>query len=90
MTLGRYDGAVSPSFLEGLTLEGPIGHSGRVILAIFYRRNRGPQPIFHSRHVKLCFQSKMAKHIQQEKEEKDKHSFNKKCIKEEKAVKNGK
>lgn len=29
MTLGRYDGAVSPSFLEGITLEGPIGHSVR-------------------------------------------------------------
>lgn len=28
MTLGRYDGAISPSFIEGLTLEGPVGHSG--------------------------------------------------------------
>ena len=28
MTLGRYDGAISPSFIEGLTLEGPIGHTG--------------------------------------------------------------
>lgn len=29
MTLGRYDAAISPSFIEGLTLEGPIGHAGR-------------------------------------------------------------
>ncbi|CDP04587.1 unnamed protein product [Coffea canephora] len=29
MTLGRYDGAISPSFIEGLTLEGPIGHTAR-------------------------------------------------------------
>ncbi|CAA7027058.1 unnamed protein product [Microthlaspi erraticum] len=29
MTLGRYDGAISPSFIEGLTLEGPIGHAAR-------------------------------------------------------------
>lgn len=28
MTLGRYDAAISPSFIEGLTLEGPIGHTG--------------------------------------------------------------
>lgn len=31
MTLGRNDAAISPSFIEGLTLEGPIGHTG-----IFY------------------------------------------------------
>ncbi|KAG8645578.1 alternative NAD(P)H-ubiquinone oxidoreductase C1, chloroplastic/mitochondrial isoform X1 [Manihot esculenta] len=31
MTLGRNDAAVSPSFIEGLTLEGPIGHAGRKI-----------------------------------------------------------
>ncbi|XP_050233640.1 alternative NAD(P)H-ubiquinone oxidoreductase C1, chloroplastic/mitochondrial isoform X2 [Mercurialis annua] len=29
MTLGRNDGAISPSFIEGLTLEGPIGHAAR-------------------------------------------------------------
>ncbi|KAL3640477.1 Nuclear pore complex subunit [Castilleja foliolosa] len=29
MTLGRYDAAISPSFVEGLTLEGPIGHTGQ-------------------------------------------------------------
>ncbi|AED91343.1 NAD(P)H dehydrogenase C1 [Arabidopsis thaliana] len=29
MTLGRYDAAISPSFIEGLTLEGPIGHAAR-------------------------------------------------------------
>ncbi|XVE86450.1 hypothetical protein DITRI_Ditri18aG0035100 [Diplodiscus trichospermus] len=31
MTLGRNDAAVSPSFIEGLTLEGPIGHASRKI-----------------------------------------------------------
>ncbi|KAA8531121.1 hypothetical protein F0562_005830 [Nyssa sinensis] len=31
MTLGRNDAALSPSFLEGLTLEGPIGHAARKI-----------------------------------------------------------
>ncbi|KAL5753475.1 hypothetical protein ACOSP7_023653 [Xanthoceras sorbifolium] len=31
MTLGRNDAAISPSFIEGLTLEGPIGHSARKI-----------------------------------------------------------
>ncbi|KAI5672186.1 hypothetical protein M9H77_12550 [Catharanthus roseus] len=29
MTLGKYDAAISPSFVEGLTLEGPIGHTAR-------------------------------------------------------------
>ncbi|KAL8170822.1 hypothetical protein V2J09_022626 [Rumex salicifolius] len=29
MTLGRFDAAVSPSFVDGLTLEGPIGHAAR-------------------------------------------------------------
>ncbi|XP_073010583.1 alternative NAD(P)H-ubiquinone oxidoreductase C1, chloroplastic/mitochondrial isoform X1 [Typha latifolia] len=29
MTLGKNDGAISPSFIEGLTLEGPIGHAAR-------------------------------------------------------------
>ncbi|CAO2836570.1 unnamed protein product [Amaranthus hypochondriacus] len=29
MTLGRYDAAVTPSFIDGLTLEGPIGHAAR-------------------------------------------------------------
>lgn len=31
MTLGRNDAALSPSFVEGITLEGPIGHTGNVI-----------------------------------------------------------
>ncbi|KAI8568616.1 hypothetical protein RHMOL_Rhmol02G0214500 [Rhododendron molle] len=31
MTLGRSDAAVTPSFLEGLTLEGPVGHTARKI-----------------------------------------------------------
>ncbi|KAK2384915.1 internal alternative NAD(P)H-ubiquinone oxidoreductase A2, mitochondrial [Trifolium repens] len=31
MVLGRYDAAISPSFIEGLTLEGPIGHTARKI-----------------------------------------------------------
>ncbi|GAB4855734.1 Nuclear pore complex subunit [Ancistrocladus abbreviatus] len=29
MTLGRWDAAVSPSFIDGLTLEGPVGHAAR-------------------------------------------------------------
>ncbi|XP_020595969.1 alternative NAD(P)H-ubiquinone oxidoreductase C1, chloroplastic/mitochondrial [Phalaenopsis equestris] len=29
MTLGRNDAAFSPSFIEGLTLDGPIGHTAR-------------------------------------------------------------
>lgn len=29
MTLGRFDAAVTPNFIEGLTLEGPIGHTAR-------------------------------------------------------------
>lgn len=29
MTLGRYDAAITPSFIEGLTLEGPVGHAAR-------------------------------------------------------------
>lgn len=28
MTLGRNDGAVTMSFVDGVTLEGPIGHTG--------------------------------------------------------------
>ncbi|RWV84908.1 hypothetical protein GW17_00053345 [Ensete ventricosum] len=28
MTLGRSDAAITPSFIEGLTLEGPVGHAG--------------------------------------------------------------
>lgn len=36
MTLGRNDAAISPSFIEGLTLEGPIGHAGKVIHAPFH------------------------------------------------------
>ncbi|RDX58615.1 Alternative NAD(P)H-ubiquinone oxidoreductase C1, chloroplastic/mitochondrial [Mucuna pruriens] len=31
MTLGRNDAAISPSFVEGLTLEGSIGHTARKI-----------------------------------------------------------
>ncbi|XP_044469859.1 alternative NAD(P)H-ubiquinone oxidoreductase C1, chloroplastic/mitochondrial isoform X2 [Mangifera indica] len=31
MTLGRNDAALSPSFIDGLTLEGPIGHTARKI-----------------------------------------------------------
>lgn len=30
MTLGRNDAAVSPSFIDGLTLEGAIGHTGKL------------------------------------------------------------
>ncbi|XP_056168376.1 alternative NAD(P)H-ubiquinone oxidoreductase C1, chloroplastic/mitochondrial-like [Syzygium oleosum] len=29
MTLGRNDAAISPSFIDGLTLEGPVGHAAR-------------------------------------------------------------
>ncbi|GAB2280251.1 hypothetical protein Dimus_024933 [Dionaea muscipula] len=32
MTLGRWDVAVSPSFIDGLSLEGPIGHAGKFII----------------------------------------------------------
>lgn len=28
MVLGRNDAAITPSFIEGITLEGPIGHTG--------------------------------------------------------------
>ncbi|XP_021900509.1 alternative NAD(P)H-ubiquinone oxidoreductase C1, chloroplastic/mitochondrial [Carica papaya] len=35
MTLGRNDAALSPSFIEGLTLEGPIGHTARKIAYLF-------------------------------------------------------
>lgn len=35
MTLGRNDAAISPSFVEGLTLEGPIGHTGKLTLYIY-------------------------------------------------------
>lgn len=31
MTLGRNDAAISPSFVDGLTLEGPVGHAARKI-----------------------------------------------------------
>nr|XP_043609916.1 alternative NAD(P)H-ubiquinone oxidoreductase C1, chloroplastic/mitochondrial [Erigeron canadensis] len=31
MVLGRNDAAITPSFIEGLTLEGPIGHAARKI-----------------------------------------------------------
>lgn len=36
MTLGRNDGAVTMSFVDGVTLEGPIGHTARK-LAYLYR-----------------------------------------------------
>lgn len=36
MTLGRNDAAVSPSFVEGLTLDGPIGHSGKVLRVLIH------------------------------------------------------
>lgn len=29
MTLGKNDAAISPSFIEGVTLEGPVGHTAR-------------------------------------------------------------
>ena len=35
MTLGRNDAAISPSFIEDLTLEGPLGHTGKVFLSPF-------------------------------------------------------
>jgi hypothetical protein len=28
MTLGRNDAAITASFIDGLTLEGPLGHAG--------------------------------------------------------------
>ncbi|KAI5384122.1 variant 3, Nuclear pore complex subunit, partial [Lathyrus oleraceus] len=31
ITLGRSDAAITPSFIEGLTLEGPVGHTARKI-----------------------------------------------------------
>lgn len=31
MTLGRSDAAITPSFIDGLTLDGPIGHTARKI-----------------------------------------------------------
>lgn len=30
MVLGRNDAALSPTFIEGLTFEGPIGHAGKI------------------------------------------------------------
>ena len=30
MTLGRNDAAISPSFIDGLTLEGSVGHTGKL------------------------------------------------------------
>ncbi|KAK6152956.1 hypothetical protein DH2020_012595 [Rehmannia glutinosa] len=32
MTLGRCDAAISPSFIESVTLEGPVGHTARKIV----------------------------------------------------------
>ncbi|XP_024983671.1 alternative NAD(P)H-ubiquinone oxidoreductase C1, chloroplastic/mitochondrial isoform X2 [Cynara cardunculus var. scolymus] len=29
MVLGRFDAAITPSFIDGLTLEGPVGHAAR-------------------------------------------------------------
>lgn len=34
MTLGSNDAAISPSFIEGLTLEGPIGHTGKLFMPL--------------------------------------------------------
>lgn len=31
MTLGRNDAAISPSFIDGLTLDGPVGHAARKV-----------------------------------------------------------
>lgn len=44
MTLGKYDAAVSPSFVEGITMEGPIGHIGKLRMSLllsmpFYNPN---------------------------------------------------
>lgn len=35
MTLGRNDGAISPSFIDGLTLDGPIGHTARKLVYLW-------------------------------------------------------
>jgi len=32
MTLGRNDAAITANFIEGLTLEGPIGHAARKVV----------------------------------------------------------
>ncbi|KAL8251308.1 hypothetical protein R6Q59_035001 [Mikania micrantha] len=31
MVLGRNDAGITPSFIEGVTLEGPIGHAARTL-----------------------------------------------------------
>lgn len=36
MTLGRNDAAISPSFVDGLTLEGPVGHAGMSICLVLH------------------------------------------------------
>ncbi|XP_074571140.1 alternative NAD(P)H-ubiquinone oxidoreductase C1, chloroplastic/mitochondrial [Curcuma longa] len=35
MTLGMNDAAISPSFIDGLTLDGPLGHAARKIAYLF-------------------------------------------------------
>jgi hypothetical protein len=35
MVLGKSDAAVTPSFIEGFTLDGPIGHAGNSFVLIF-------------------------------------------------------
>ena len=53
MTLGRYDAAVTPSFIDGLTLEGPIGHAGKRKNAYLPNFRKPPTHHFHY-EVRLC------------------------------------
>lgn len=49
MVLGKSDAAVTPSFIEGFTLDGPIGHAGNSFILIFvviYCLNNFPISIF--------------------------------------------
>lgn len=48
MTLGRYDAAISPSFIEGLTLEGPVGHTGIMTLDFIACISAAVSSISHS------------------------------------------
>lgn len=51
MILGRNDAALSPTFIEGLTIEGPIGHTGKaqitpfVSISLFFRNFHNSQSI---------------------------------------------
>lgn len=50
MVLGKSDAAVTPSFIEGFTLDGPIGHAGNSFILIFvviYCLNNFPISIFY-------------------------------------------